>query len=319
MGLPPDNENTLRRFLLGTLPAAEREAIEDRFMVESDLFDALNASEEDLLEEYARGELSPPERQQIERRLLLVPRNRERVRLLSNMHAAFERAQATPAPVPAHQKKDRSFFRLPALRYALAAACLVLMCGIVWRLLPGRTREDSLQANNTPRSDTAQPTPPHVPAPANPALAADGQTATEGGGHPAVNSNAVPQTPPLKDRAAPPRAAARPFVATLLLTPGATRSEGSASELILPAKAQAARIKLVLETGGHARYRAVLSDEDGAPVWTSGALKARGQIITLNIPRRFLREGDHLINLSGYDAAGSGTRVANYSFRIRTP
>jgi anti-sigma factor RsiW len=315
---PPDNENTLRRFLLGTLPAAEREAIEDRFMVESDLFDALNASEEDLLEEYARGELSLPERQQIERHLLLVPRNRERLKLLSTMHTAFERGQVKPDTVSEHQKKDRSFFRLTALRYALAA-CLVLMCGIVWWLLPGRTREDSLQANNTPHSGTAQPTPPLGPAaPADPALVANKQQAAEGSSSPPVNNNAVPQTSPLKDRTVPPRAVARPFVATLLLTPGATRSESSVSELILPAKAQAAQIKLVLETDDHTRYRAVLSDEDGAPVWTSGALKARSQTITLNIPRRFLREGDYLINLSG-QTAGNGTRVADYSFRIRTP
>lgn len=313
MGLPPDNANTLRGFLLGTLPAAEREAIEDRFMVESDLFDALNASEEELLEEYARGELSVPERQQIERHLLLVPGNRERVQLLSTMRTAVERGQARGDPVFAQQKKDRRFFRLPALRYALAAACLVFVCGIVWRLLPERTREDSLQANNTPHSDTAQPSPtPET------ARTVNEQPVTKGSGPP-VNSNAVPQTSSLNEKTeAPPRAAARPFVATLLLTPGATRSESSVSELILPAKAQAAQIKLVLETNNHTRYRAVLSDEDSAPVWRSSALKVRGQTITLNIPRRFLREGDYLLNLSGL-TAGTSTGVATYSFRIRTP
>ncbi len=317
MGLPPDNENTLRGFLLGTLPAAERDAIEDRFVVESELFDALQATEENLLEEYARGELTSQERQQIERHLLLVPRNRERVKLLSAMHTAFERAQAKPDPVLAQQKKDRSFFRLPFLRYALAA-CLVLMCGIVWWLLPGRTREDSLQADNTPHSNIAQTTPTPEPAPTNPALAANKQPPAEGGDPPGNNSNAVPQTSPLKDKTAQPRDAARPLVATLLLAPGATRSESSVSELILPAKAQAAQIKLVLETNDHTRYRAILSDEDGAQVWTSSALKARGQTVTLNIPRRFLREGDYLINLSG-QTAGSSARVGNYSFRIRTP
>ena len=87
---------------------------------------------------------------------------------------------------------------------------------------------------------------------------------------------------------------------------------------MLPAKAQAAQINLILETNGYTRYRAVLSDEDSIPVWTSGALKARGQTIPLNIPRRFLREGDYLLNLSGL-TAGAGTTVATYSFRVRTP
>lgn len=319
MGLPPDNENVLRRFLLGTLSAAEREAIEDRFMVESDLFDALHASEEELLEEYASDELSVSERQQIERSLLLVPGNRERVRLLSAIRAAVDRGQARAQPSLAQQRKDRSFFRLPALRYALAVACLFLMFGIVWWLLPGREREESLQANNlqannTPSSHTAQ-----LPPTPETARTVNEQPATKGS-DPSVNSNAVPQTSlPNDKRVATKRRADAPlFVASLLLTPGATRSEGAVSELILPAKAQWAQIKLVLETNDYTRYRAVLSDEDGAPVWTSGAHKVRGQIITLNIPRRFLREGDYLINLSGL-TAGASTGVANYSFRISTP
>jgi hypothetical protein len=244
---------------------------------------------------------------------LLIPRNRERVQLLSTMHTAFERGRARANPVGAQQKKNRSFFRLPALRYALAAVCLIIVCGIAWRLLPGRAREDALQAAHTPPSDTLQPQPTLAPAPPTPA-----PTATNDGSS-TVNSNAVPQISPQTDKPVPPpRAAARPVVATLLLTPGVTRSESSASELILPAKAQAAHLKLTLETNDHARYRAVLSDENGAPVWTSGALKASGQIITLDIPRRFLREGDYLINLSGLTAGGN-TAVASYSFRIRTP
>lgn len=309
MGLPPDNENVLRGFLLGTLSAAEREAIEDRFMVESDLFDALHASEEELLEEYVSGELSVSQRQQIERSLLLVPRNRERVKLLSAMRTAVERGQARADAVFAQQKKDRSFFRRPTWRYALAAACLLLVCGIVWRLLPGRTREDALHANNPSHSNTAQPSPtPET------ARTVNEQPATKGSDSP-VNRNAVSRNTALKEKTAAPT---RPFVATLLLTPGATRSESSVAELILPAKAQAAQIKLVLETNDYTRYRAVLSNEDGVPVWTSGALKVRGQTITLNIPRRFLREGDYLLNLSSL-TAGTSTGVANYSFRIRTP
>jgi anti-sigma factor RsiW len=317
LGLLPDNENTLRRFLLGTLPAAEREALEDRFVLEGELFDALNAAEEDLLEEYARGELSLPERQQIERHLLLVPRNRERVQLLSVMQTAFERGQARADPAFARQKKDSSFFRSQALRYALAAACLVLVCGVVWWLLPNRAREDSLQANSAPSSNSGVQTPTPEAAPTIPSLATNNQPMTNGSNS---SANAVPQNSPSNNKtdAPPPPRPARPFVATLLLTPGATRGEGSASELILPARAQAARIRLVLETDDYTRYRAVLSDEDGATVWTSGTLKARGQSVTLNIPRRFLREGDYLLKLSGLTASDS-TGVADYSFRIRTP
>jgi hypothetical protein len=96
------------------------------------------------------------------------------------------------------------------------------------------------------------------------------------------------------------------------------RSEGRVPELSLPATARAAQFKLLLETDDYARYRAVLTDEDGAPIWKSGPLKARAQAVKLNIPGRVLREGDYFLRLMGLDANTSAP-VAEYSFRIRQP
>jgi hypothetical protein len=319
LDLQTDNRITLRKFLLGTLPAAEREAIEDRFMSESELFEALNAAEEDLLEAYARGELSAPEREQIERHLLLVPRNRERARLLLTMQTAF--AQRTHATAePARQTKFRNFFQPRIWRYALLAACLILVCGIGWWLLRGREQGD-LRADKTPRPNiNASPEKRQQPAPPKPepTLNAHPSPANENGSN--VNHGAdKPKSSPLNDETAPPhRAVTQPFVATLVLSAGATRSEGRVPELSLPAGAQAAQIKLMLETNDYMGYRAVLTDEDGAPIWTSGALKAREQTVTLNIPARVLREGDYFLKLNGLDANTSAP-VAEYSFRVRTP
>ncbi|MBC7910249.1 MAG: zf-HC2 domain-containing protein [Pyrinomonadaceae bacterium] len=316
MDLQTDNEIILRQFLLGALPAAEREAVEDRFMVEGELFAALGATEEDLLEEYARGELSAPEREQIERHLLLVPRNRERARLLRTMQTAF--AQRTHAPAePTRQTKFRNFFQPRVWRYALLAACLIVACGFGWWLLRGREQGD-LQVKKAPQPVIAVPPEKRQqPAPSNSPLMA----------HPPKNDNGSninhgsdkPQSSPLNDETAPPhRAATQPFIATLILSAGATRSEGRVPELSLPAGAQAAQIKLMLETNDYAGYRAVLTDEDGAPIWTSGALKAREQTVTLNLPARFLREGDYFLKLNGLEANTSAP-AAEYSFRVRTP
>lgn len=319
MGLLTDKENKLREFLLGTLPAAEREAIEEKFMADEELFAALNLAEEDLLEEYARGELSEAERQQLERHLLRVPRNLERARFLRTMQAAFERGQQMPSVAAVERQAiRRGFFQSPFWRYALVATCLVLAGAFVWWvLMRGRTSEAPLLANQ------ATPLPPANTAPQatntpNPATLNENKSATNSNS--AINNNAAP--PPdssPRDKPAPrPRPAAQPFVATLLLTPGATRSEGPMPELIVPARAQGAQIKLVLEMDVYPNYRAVLSDENGAPVWASGILKARGQTVTLNIPRRFLLQGDYFIKLSGVSGTSS-IPAADYSLRISTP
>lgn len=318
MGLHSHNEETLRSFLLGTLPAAEQEALEEKFMAEDDLFAALNAAEEDLLEEYARGELSLPEKERLERGLLLVPRNRERAQLLRTMQTAFANAQTTAEPASATPKKSSGFFQMQSWRYALAAACLVLACGLAWWLLRSRARESSLQARNPSRSHNAQPEKTQEPA-LNHSTPTSNQQNTNGD-NPASNQNTAPsnsQTPSNNTPAPPtPRPAAQPFFATLLLSAGASRSEGSASELNLLAGAQAARIGLILETAGYTRYRAVLRNENGALVWQSGPLKASGQTVTLNIPRRYLLDGDYVIKLSGL-AADDSQAAGTYTFRVK--
>ena len=319
MDLETDNEITLRKFLLGTLPAAEREAIEDRFMVEGELFVALNAAEEDLLEEYARGELSASEREQIERQLLVVPRNRERARLLRTMQTAFERTHATAAE-PERQTFFRKFFQPQFWRYALpAAAFLFLVCGLGWWLLRGR-EQGALQADKTPRPDITAPPQKRQPPPQSSPEPSRNAHPQKDGDNPNVNHSpdAPKNSQPDNDAAPPHRSALPPVIATLVLSASVTRSEGRVPELSLPAEAQAAQVKLVLDTNDYAGYRAVLSDEDGVPVWTSGTLKARNQIIMLNIPRRFLREGDYFLKLSGLEANTSAP-VAEHSFRVRTP
>ncbi len=317
LDLQTDNEIILRQFLLGTLPAAEREAIEDRFMVEGELFAALSEAEEDLLEEYARGELSVPEREQVERHLLLVPRNRERAQFLRTMQTAFAQHTHTTTE-PVRQTKFRKFFQPQFWRYALLAACLILACGLGWWLLRGRERE-TLQANKAPQPVITVPKKKtEEPAPSKQDSTAHAPTNNDN----SSNGNHSPETPknspPNDDTAPPHRAATQPFIATLVLSAGATRSQGRIPELSLPAGAQAAQLRLMLETNDYAGYRAVLTDEDGAPVWTSGTLKAVEHTVTLNIPVRFLREADYFLKLSGLDANTSAP-VAEYSFRVRTP
>lgn len=318
MGLQTDHENNLREFLLGALPAAEREAIEDRFMVEAGLFAALNRVEEDLLEEYARGELSAPEREQVEKHLLLSTRNQERVRLLRTMHAAFENARPTCEPEP--QTIFGRFFGQPFWRYALPlASCLILVLGLGWWWLRGRER-DSLQAGQGARPDLSVPREKPQPVSPNPepTLNVLPPAPNADGSNNKRRTQAPPETPSGGDPAPPPRRATpQPFIATLTLSTVATRSEGRVPELRLPAAAQAARLKLTLETNDHARYRAVLTDEDGAAVWTSGTLKAVGQIVTLEVPARYLREGDYFLKLLD-PGANTSAPAAEYSFRVRT-
>ena len=62
MTSPSDGQNVndpeLRAYLLGRLPEAEAEHLEERFLEDDDLFATLRGVEDDLVDEFARGQLS---------------------------------------------------------------------------------------------------------------------------------------------------------------------------------------------------------------------------------------------------------------------
>jgi hypothetical protein len=66
-------------YLLHTLPDSEREELEERWFEDSALYEQLQAAEAELLDQYARGELSGDVRNRVETYLLGSPRQREKL------------------------------------------------------------------------------------------------------------------------------------------------------------------------------------------------------------------------------------------------
>ena len=83
----------LTRYLLGAVSATERENIEAEYLVDDDVFEQMLIAEDELVDAYARGELSDQERGQFEKNFLTSERGRDRVQR-SGRDAAHP-AQAT--------------------------------------------------------------------------------------------------------------------------------------------------------------------------------------------------------------------------------
>src|SRR3712207_9578681 len=91
------DEEQIRRYLLGELSEAEMARLEDAAFAGPDgeeLQGLIASAENDLMDEYARGELSPNERAQFEARFLNSERRRSRV----GFAAALAAAAAEDAP-----------------------------------------------------------------------------------------------------------------------------------------------------------------------------------------------------------------------------
>ena len=70
-------------YLLGELSDAEQEEMEVRYFTDDALFEQLLAIEDDLIDRYARGQITASERQRFERHFMKSPARRKRVRFAS--------------------------------------------------------------------------------------------------------------------------------------------------------------------------------------------------------------------------------------------
>jgi hypothetical protein len=146
-------QESLRKYLLGSLPPGEIAALEERLLTDAVFYDELLIVEDELIDQYLSGEQSQAEREDFEAHFALAPERQQKVRFaralkkyLSSTNEgeakdviAAERSSRKPVSVADSVKSKRPFFpfaqRNPILAYSLAAT-FVLVIGVVsWTAL----------------------------------------------------------------------------------------------------------------------------------------------------------------------------------------
>src|SRR4026209_46955 len=90
-----NNETLIARYLLGELPEEQQVEIEDRAFSDKDYLASITAVENDLIDEYVRGELSIADRQRFETRFLASAERRKRVEFATAL-----RTVVSESPIP---------------------------------------------------------------------------------------------------------------------------------------------------------------------------------------------------------------------------
>lgn len=80
MALNTEDHDKIREYLLGQLSEFEQQKIEERLMIEDDLFEELEISKGELVEEYCAGELAQTEQEWFKHNYLASEEGRERHR-----------------------------------------------------------------------------------------------------------------------------------------------------------------------------------------------------------------------------------------------
>jgi hypothetical protein len=283
----------MRDYLLGYLDETAMATFEDRMVGDPDVLDQLEATLDDLDDDYVGRRLSADDQRRYEERYLHTAAGRARVTFAQ---ALKDHREATAPVVPIGT--GASFFRglrglignqRPALQLALAAVLLLLVSGppvAVIRFNQLTRRIDGLQTDLKAEADRAR-----------------------------AAAEAVDQERRL--RTAAEEQLADLSVASFDLFPGSRRGEGP---LAIGSGADVVRFRLALEQPLPARVvRAELVTATGAIAWRaaldSGAIHDPATPVVA-IPGAILTPGEYQLRLTAQGSHGTTEELAQYAFRI---
>ncbi|HZT78195.1 MAG TPA: hypothetical protein VFA27_16185 [Vicinamibacterales bacterium] len=283
----PAGDRRLLDYVLGRLPDADAEALDEASIVDDAVAARLRAVEDDLIDAYVRGALDAETLQRFEHYYLASPRRREKVTFARNFTRAVDRAAVQTPPASVAQPR-RAIWKLTAVAAALFVACAGLVMQTV-RLGRGiSVAEQARQALDRRAQDLQKEV-------------TDLRAATDT----AARQPSAPKT-----------ALSAPAIA-LVLTPQ-MRDAGPVPAVVLPASAQRIAFELRLDSAEPAAYQVALRDPaDNRIVWRSGWMASAGPSLMVSLPAGIFKPQHYSLDLLMRDAHGIAADVAgSYAFEI---
>jgi hypothetical protein len=144
-----EEQQEIRQYLLGILAQEHAVELEERLLIDRELYEELLIAEDELVDQFLNGEIPDGERETVETHFLRAPGRQEQLlfaRALKkyvSAHApqavkdpgARQEARESPSDERDREKESllsRLFPRSPALVFSLACALLLIVVGGIW-------------------------------------------------------------------------------------------------------------------------------------------------------------------------------------------
>jgi len=304
MSLPAFDDETLRRYLVGSAAENEGEQLDELSVTDGDVAARLRAVEHDLVDAYVNGELSGETLDRFRSHYLASPANRSRVLFAESLRQVQQKAERLPA---------QSFGTWSwASRWGLAAAAAIALVasGYLWtenvrlRGDVSRASQAAAQLQERERQLQTQLSQAEV---ANAEITKELARARES------------PSQPERRRTDSPRLSGLGVLAFTLQA--ATRGPDSVPGLVVPRATETILLRLTLEVDDHPRYQAVLKSVGATTeIWRSGALRSTAdgaaKILAVTIPVRLLQARFYSIEVSGIPASGNAQYLSSYPFSV---
>ncbi len=321
-----DYEDACARYLLGELSEQEQTELEEAYFADDSLFERFLAVKDDLIDAYARGDLTGPSRERFEQHFLASEPRQQRVEEARGFIRAVTAASTNPAavntnnPAPAAtttswwQPISSLFASRPLIwQGALAAGLLMALAGsllLVRQFQNQRAERERVQNEEaTRRKQEEERLRVQAPPGNEDQSARSSNTASNEN-----DKNPQPKTVNNKQTSAPTQ------VASLVLLPFNSRDISGTNSLTLQQDTRAVRLQLVFKGESYSRYDVVLRTVGGEQVLHRGGLKAAangaGKSVTLIFNPSLLRHQDYIMTLNGLTVAGQLEAIDDYYFRV---
>ena len=129
LAIVKEEQNRLKRYLLGQLSEADEQSLELRLLTEADYGEELDIVETELIDQYLNGALSAEERTQFELNCLNTPERKSKLTFATALDKAARESrtsdkQLTPGP-PAREQNRTARRVFPPLYLKIAAMALI--------------------------------------------------------------------------------------------------------------------------------------------------------------------------------------------------
>ncbi len=308
------------RYLLGDLPESELTTLEEEYFADPQAFDQMVKAESELVDDYARGRLSPQLRERFEQYYLAYPKRRERMEFAQALVTRVDRIEADHAAADSRDELVPLWRRLlpglfgesQAFAFSMTLALLLLTLGVGWLLFQTKRLREELAQTQTARVTQEQRE-----------RELQQQLVEERTRVKSLNDELQSAHSEIKgSEAAPATTPTSPAIVTLLLTARGLRGAdtGPAPKLIIPTGTEQVRIQLDLKEGGYPNYSIVLQAIGGSAILSRQGLKPKtsrsGASFVLMIPARKFANGDYMLTLSGVSQAGEVDALSKSLFRV---
>jgi hypothetical protein len=322
---PTKNNQTSTEYLLGALPDAETERLDELSITDDEFAESLRAAEMDLVDAYVLGELTGADLQRFKTHYLASPLRREKVKFAKVLQGFGEQelagSLAKRGTAPTRRGRFAALGALiasrPILQWGLAAAALAMLIVGSW-LAFDNVRLHKQMSQTAARRDLLMQREQDLQKELENQRALNSQTEQE-------LARVRDERERLEQELKQGQAVAKPSsnegaIVSLILTPP-LRGAGQLPTLYLGQHTNEVAAQLQLEAADYSSYRVTLIDPaNNQTLWRSGTLRPRIQgarkAIAVSFRAGLLKPQNYILQVLGVPAGGSAEIVGDYPFRV---